>query len=371
MAHDDKNKMYRRLHEVASASGKQKPIGIPRRTFLAAGLGAASFLVTSCGGKQIVEHRLQKANDIQRARKRQSPSSVAIIPCASYEDDPLPDLKKYAKLLKFPNLTGKTVLLKPNMVEIRPGHPITTNPQALKAAYLLMDYLGAKEIIVGEGPGHMRDTEFLLDASGLGAMIKELGCKFVDLNLDELEKLDLTESFSGLKQFYLPRTIVKADVVMSVPKLKTHHWVGMTASMKNFFGAVPGRKYGWPKNLLHIRGIPNCIIDLQHMIKPQFALVDAVVAMEGDGPINGKAKEMGLYILGDDLAAVDATCARLIGYNPNDLEYIKLAGDVVGNIASDQITVIGSPIDKVKKQFDRPITFKNKALLAQSDNQAS
>jgi uncharacterized protein (DUF362 family) len=345
---------------------------IPRRTFIAASVGAvATFSLSGCGGKTLTGAPLPKPTPAQIARKRKTPSTVALVACESYEDDPMPELKKYAKQLNLPDLTGKTVLLKPNMVEFRPGSPVTTNPLALKAAFELVDYLGAKEIIIGEGPGHMRDTEFLLEATGLGMMVKKLGTQFVDLNLDELEALDISDGFSGLKKFYLPRTLMNADVVVSVPKMKTHHWVGITASMKNFFGAVPGRKYGWPKNLLHIRGIPQCVLDLQDLIKPRFALVDAVVAMEGDGPINGKAKEMGFLVLGDDLAAVDATCARTMGFDPYELEYIRIAGEVVGNISSDAISTVGLAVEKVSQKFERPITFKNKKFLEQSSNQAS
>lgn len=345
---------------------------IARRTFIAgSAVAVASFSMTACGGKTLTGKPLPTPTETQRSRKKQTPSTVALVPCASYEDDPMPELKKYAKLLNLPDLAGKTVLLKPNMVEFHPGSPVTTNPFALKAAFELFDYLGAKDIIIGEGPGHMRDTEFLLEATGLGKMCKQLGVQFVDLNLDELEVLELKEGFSGLKQMFLPRTLMNADVVVSVPKMKTHHWVGMTASMKNFFGAVPGRKYGWPKNLLHMRGIPQCILDLQDLIKPRFALVDAVVAMEGDGPINGKAKEMGFFVLGDDLAAIDATCARTMGFDPVELDYIKIAGEVVGNISPETVSVIGLELDKVKKTFERPVTFKNKKLLAESANQAS
>lgn len=358
---------------LSNAARKALSSGISRRSFIVA--SAATFATVSlygCGGrKTLTGGPLPTPTEAQRARKRQSPSVVALVPCATYEDDPMPELKKYAKELKFPNLSGKTVLLKPNMVEFHPGSPVTTNPMALKAAFELFDYLGAKEIIIGEGPGHMRDTEFLLEATGLGKMIKQLRARFVDLNLDELEAVDVVDGFSGLKQFFLPRTIMTADVVVSVPKMKTHHWVGMTASMKNFFGAVPGRKYGWPKNLLHMRGIPNCILDLQALIKPRFAFVDAVVAMEGDGPINGTEKDMGFYVLGDDLAAVDATCARTIGFDPYELDYIKIAGQVVGNIDAAAITVLGLQIDQVKKNFVRPITFRDKKLLEQSANQAS
>ena len=368
----ESSEVLRHDSSEAPSSGGSSKGGIPRRTFIAgSAVTVASFSMTACGGKTLTGKPLPTPTDAQRARKKQTPSTVALVPCASYEDDPMPELKKYAKQLKLPDLAGKTVLLKPNMVEFHPGSPVTTNPAALKAAFLLFDYLGAKDIIIGEGPGHMRDTEFLLDATGLGKMCKQLGVRFVDLNLDELEVLELKEGFSGLKQMFLPRTLMNADVVVSVPKMKTHHWVGMTASMKNFFGAVPGRKYGWPKNLLHMRGIPQCILDLQDLIKPRFALVDAVVAMEGDGPINGKAKEMGFYVLGDDLAAIDATCARTIGFDPSELDYIKIAGEVVGNITPETVTVIGLEIDKVKKNFERPVTFKNKKLLAESANQAS
>jgi uncharacterized protein (DUF362 family) len=120
-----------------------------------------------------------------------------------------------------------------------------------------------------------------------------------------------------------------------------------------------------------MRGIPQCILDLQDLIKPRFALVDGVVAMEGDGPINGTAKEMGFYVIGDDLAAVDATCARTMGFDPYELDYIKIAGEVVGNVNADAITVLGLDIERVKQKFERPVTFKNKKLMEQSANQAS
>lgn len=80
---------------------------------------------------------------------------------------------------------------------------------------------------------------------------------------------------------------------------------------------------------------------------------------------------MGFLVLGDDLAAVDATCARTMGYDPFELEYLRVAGQVVGNINTDAITVLGLELDKVKKNFQLPVTFKNKKLLEQASNQAS
>lgn len=342
---------------------------IKRRSFIKAGL--AALALSGCQKSIPSGRAVPEPTESQKAWKRKEDSTVAIVPCPSYEEDPLTSLKDFARQLNLPDLTGKRVLIKPNMVEYRPGRPVTTNPQALKACVELVDHLGAREIIIGEGPGHMRDTEFLLEATGLGAMVKKLSLQFVDLNVDDIDKVDNRGGFCGLEYFYLPKTLLNADAIVSLPKMKTHHWVGMTASMKNFFGTVPGRKYGWPKNQLHIKGIPHCILDLVHLIKPTFALVDGVVAMEGDGPINGIAKKSGIFVMGSDLAAVDATCARTMEIDPYQLEYLKMAGKVIGNVESERISVIGTPIEKVKLAFSRPITFSNKEMLAQSDQQAS
>ena len=87
--------------------------------------------------------------------------------------------------------------------------------------------------------------------------------------------------------------MLDADSIVSLPKLKTHHWAGMTCSLKNLFGVVPGAIYGWPKNVLHFRGIDNSILDIAPTDPPQLAIVDAIVGMEGDGPIMGRAKPVG------------------------------------------------------------------------------
>ncbi len=346
---------------------KLSPDKIKRRDFIAGAI--TTVALGGCGGTKL-NVDLPEASAIQRARKRQGRSSVGIIQCPSYEEDIFKAIKPYIAALNLPDLKGKTVVIKPNMVEFHPNVPITTNPAAILAAIELANYLGAKEIIIGEGPGHMRDTEFLLQASGIGQLCKKHKLRYVDLNLDDLEKVDNVDGFSGLKSFYLPKTIVDADAVISVPKMKTHHWVGMTASMKNLFGTVPGRKYGYPKNLLHVKGIPHCILDLVHLIKPQIGFVDGIVAMEGDGPINGTAVNSGFIVLGSDLAAVDATCARTMDIPIDQLLYLRMAGQVIGNITTEQIDIVGAKVDTVKQKFAMPITYADKKLLKQSGQQA-
>ena len=148
-----------------------------------------------------------------------------------------------------PHVRGRRVLLKPNLVEYESGTMINTHPVVIVAAIEAFRRAGAREVVVAEGPGHRRDTEYLLSASGLSAYLRELRVPFIDLNLDDVRPVALRSRFMGLDQLMLPVEVLKSDFVVSMAKLKTHHWAGMTAAMKNLFGLVPGAVYGWPKNL--------------------------------------------------------------------------------------------------------------------------
>ena len=129
----------------------------------------------------------------------------------------------------------------------------------------------------------------------------------------------------GSSELALPQAVLEADVVISMPKLKTHHWAGLTCSMKNFFGVVPGAVYGWPKNLLHFRGIEESILDIVATVRPHLAIVDGVIGMEGDGPIMGRPKAAGVLLMGRDVVAVDASAARVMGLRPERVRYLAEA----------------------------------------------
>src|SRR5207244_1631163 len=223
------------------------------------------------------------------------------------------------------DLKGKVIVLKPNLVEFDPNGVINTNPLVVEAAVDAFKSLGARDVIVAEGPGHRRDNEYLLQASGLYDVVREHRIRYVDLNSDDVRPTRLRSRFTNLQQLYLPETLYNADLLVSMPKLKTHHWAGVTLSLKNMFGLVPGSVYGWPKNVLHWAGIDECIADLHAAFPRHFAIVDGVVGMEGNGPIQGKPKPVGVLVAGKDLAAVDATCCRIMKIKPTAIRYLLLA----------------------------------------------
>jgi len=290
------------------------------------------------------------------AYRRPAQSRVAVLAASSYQQPLdrilLDGLRLFEGDLWGGNLAGKTVVLKPNLVEYDPKGVINTDPAVVAAALEAFRRLGAAQVLVAEGPGHRRDTEYLLTASGLYAVLKEHQAAFVDLNSDDVRPLRPASRFTRLNELYLPETVLRADLLVSMPKMKTHHWVGVTLAMKNLFGILPGAIYGWPKNLLHWAGIGNSIIDINSTVPArQFAIVDGIVGMEGNGPLQGDAKPCGVLVLGPDLVAVDATAARLMKIDPGRVEYLAQAGQFLGNLSEQAITQIGERIDRHQQDF--------------------
>ena len=186
--------------------------------------------------------------------------------------------------------------LKPNRGEDLPG-PVNTNSTLVGAAARCFLRNGAARVVIGEGPGHQRDTELVVQSAGLKPHLSERQIEFVDLNRDELRKVKLKANYSGLGELWLPRSVLDADFVVSMPKVKTHHWAGVTLSLKNMFGIVPGMKYGWPKNLLHWSGIHESILDICATVPIHFVIADGITAMEGNGPLQGSARQLGKIVL--------------------------------------------------------------------------
>jgi uncharacterized protein (DUF362 family) len=285
-------------------------------------------------------------------------SRVVIRSVASYEQDLLALI--YETLCEFDlPLRGKKVLLKPNLVGPDPLGVTNTHPAVIAASRESLLRLGAEQVLIGEGPALDRDTEAILESIGLRHYAGPLAGVFVDLNVDDVEKVLLKTTASRLRELYLPKTVLDADFVISMPKLKTHHWAGVTLSLKNMFGIVPGSCYGWPKNVLHWAGIDSAILDINAAVRPDFAIVDGIVGMEGNGPIQGEPKNSGVLILGDDPVAVDATCCRVMGLLPEKVRYLTQAGILLGHIQPDKIQQLGESVASVRTPFSVLDNFKH------------
>jgi uncharacterized protein (DUF362 family) len=324
-----------------------------RRTFLkrAAQVGAGAAIVGTGGGiaARVVWERVRRPWDASAFPPLGRPR-VAAVKAASYDGDltgiVLDGLREVGA-----DVAGKTVLLKPNFVEYDPGAAINTDPRLIAAAVQAVRTLGAASIIVAEGPGHRRDTQFIVESSGLLEALANVDAPFVDLNAAPLVARPLHSSFTDLHELWLPQPVVDADVVVSMPKMKTHHWAGVTLSLKNCFGCVPGRVYGWPKNVLHWAGLTEAIVDVAAAVRPGLQIVDGIVGMEGNGPIQGTAVSSGLLVFGTDPVATDTTAARLMGFDPTRVPSIAEAARFLGQGDPERIAQVGEDVELSAEDF--------------------
>ena len=177
---------------------------------------------------------MSKFHSDQRARR----SRVAILHAQRYSQELAQIL--WAGLRLFPiDILGKRVVLKPNLVDYAPGDAINTHPLLVLAAAESFRCMGAKSVIVAEGPGHQRDTQLVLSQSGYQQSLREEKIRFVDLNRDELIRTPLGASYMGIKRLWLPRTVLETDFLVSMPKIKTHHRAGVTLSIVAMEGNGP------------------------------------------------------------------------------------------------------------------------------------
>ncbi len=295
-------------------------------------------------------HRTEAQRIVESGRN----SRVAVLKAPSYEAD-LEDLLLRGIRECSLDVKGKRVLLKPNLVEFDHNTCINTDARVIAAALAVFQKLGAADVSIAEGPGHRRDTWDLAHEASYRQFIPGFDQRFTDLNRDDVSPV---HGFATAERFYFPNTVLRADLLVSLAKLKTHHWAGATLSMKNYFGLVPGSVYGWPKNQLHYFGIEESILALHRRFAPQsFAIVDGIVGMEGNGPIQGSPKRVGVLVLGKDLRAVDSTCCRVMGINPLHVGYLAKA--TYGNVQLSSIDQVGEALPQLINPFGLIPQFKH------------
>jgi len=243
-------------------------------------------------------------------------TKVAIERCGAYEPEELyAALKKAALAADFPSATGKTVLLKPNIVmDSAPAKAVTTHPVFLEAVIRLVREWGASRILVGDSPG-LHGPNFTAKGCGLGEAAKRSGAEWVDFTRHTFE-LNCPEG-KIQQRFTVSKILQSVDWVISLPKLKNHQLMYYTGAMKNIFGFVPSVT----KSSYHVRypsreSFASMIVDLNVAVKPMYAFMDAVIAMEGPGPSAGTPKQVGLVLASANLLAMDVAASTVVGYPP-------------------------------------------------------
>jgi len=272
---------------------------------------------------------------------------VGIERCASYDPPEVYEaLKRAVELAGDLDVAGKTVLLKPNILsDTPPEKAVCTHPAVLEAAIRLVREMGAKRILVGDSPG-LQPPGFSAKASGMGDAIRRNGAEWVDFTRGKIE-VSCPEG-KAAKKFTLTQAVKEADVIISIPKLKTHQLMYFTGAMKNIFGLIPSVA----KSPYHVRfssreSFAAMLVDLNLAVKPAYAFMDAVIGMEGHGPAAGNPRQIGLVMASSNLLAIDVAATTVICYPPLGIPMIKDAlgrGNWLVNI--DEIEYPGlSPAD--------------------------
>jgi uncharacterized protein (DUF362 family) len=225
-----------------------------------------------------------------------------------------------------------------------------TIPEVTRAvADIVMD-IGARPVIA-ESSAIGVDSEKVIGQSGYSEL-RELGYDVIDLkSLKTTVELPVANGrvFEKIQTWDL---VQQADVIISVPKLKTHDQTEMTCAIKKLKGLLTDKN----KKAMHRQGLFEGVIDLLAAVKPRLAVVDAIVCQEGVGPVFGKPVEMNLVLAGKDLVAVDAVCARLIGYDPREtLLTVNAAARGLGVMDPEQIEIVGEKLENVQRRFLRAI----------------
>jgi len=252
---------------------------VSRRDFIGrAAVATAAVVGAAVVGGAIVRTRDEEQLWDEDAFRPPGQARVAVVPRTSYTGNLTGVVLDGLRAIGA-DVSGARVLLKPNLVEYDPGSVINTDPRLVAATVEAVRRLGGASVSVAEGPGHRRDTTYVMRASGLMEALHDVDSQFIDLNVAPATPVGLRSRYTPLGTLWIPHAVRDADVVISMPKMKTHHWAGVTLSLKNCFGCLPGRVYGWPKNALHWVGIDNAIVDVAGAVRPSYAIIDGIVGI--------------------------------------------------------------------------------------------
>ncbi|HWR10715.1 MAG TPA: DUF362 domain-containing protein [Rectinemataceae bacterium] len=280
---------------------------------------------------------------------------VGLFACAGYDPVALDEvILGAADYAGFPDIAGKRILVKPNLLKAAtPDKAVTTHPEFVAAVLRFLWKRGASRVMVGDSPGFQSGLS-VGKPSGIHEAAMSGGAEWVDFAPG---KPKAAPAARLVKSFALASVLDECDLVVNLPKLKTHRLMNYTGAIKNLFGLIPGLG----KSRMHLRfadkeKFGTMLVDLAFSIPRCFSFMDGIVAMEGEGPGGGDPFPLGLVLASGDMAALDWTAAQCIGYDPRRLPYIVDAIERTGRASA-------APEIQVGPRAVAEVAAKNFALL--------
>jgi uncharacterized protein (DUF362 family) len=251
---------------------------------------------------------------------------------------------------------GDKVCIKPNLCMDKPNSTgVTTNPMVVESLARIAWEAGARDVIIGDGTTVGLSTSKVFDVTGYYEMARRCGARLVDLNEDDMVRVDIKDGFA-LKNIHVSREVLSSECVINVPMLKTHIHTTVTVSMKNMKGVISPRT----KRKSHLVGLEGSIVDINRYVRSNLIVVDGIIGHEGLGPQSGDPVRMDLIIAGDRTASVDSMCARIMGVDPFSVKYLVMAAYAgLGEVYTRKIRVKGEKIRDVRREFKSAIDALN------------
>lgn len=246
------------------------------------------------------------------------------------------------------------VVLKPNFVMAKnPEAAVTTHPMVIKAVVRYLREHGVTKITLAESSGGLYHAEHMKNLYRVCGVSKLEDC---ELNMDFSARTVPCESGFANHSFHMITPIVEADYIINICKLKTHSMTGYSGGIKNLFGTIPGLEkpqmhYMWPD----IEDFSRMLLELAQTVAPKVTVIDAIDAMEGNGPTGGTCHPLHLLLAARDFYTQDYFAAGLMKLDPMEVVMIRQAVEQ-GLAKPDEITLVGDPVPEDLTPFQKPDT---------------
>ena len=279
---------------------------------------------------------------------------VSIVRCDEYDLDRIEDAVRrgidlIGGMASFVE-PGQRVLLKPNLVRsMTPDRAATTHPTVVAAVAKMVIEAGARPVIV-ESPGGPYSTLLLRNTYRRTEMNWVAEATGAELNLDVTSTQVPHPEGVVLHRLDVVQPLLDADVVINLPKLKTHNLTGLTLAVKNLFGLVPGAvKISYHSKMQDHERFYQGMVDILTYVRPALDLMDAVIAMEGQGPSGGEPRQIGAIVASADALALDTVCAAMVGFGPREVGTTSVAADrglTSGRV--EDLELVGEPLASLR-----------------------